>query len=68
MLKNLFVSEVRLKILELLLLNPSEENLHVRAIVRKVDAEINAVRRELNNLTKIGLLDKRQSSNKTKRK
>lgn len=64
MLKNLFVSEVRLKILELLLLNSGEENLHVRAIVRKVDAEINAVRRELNNLTKIGLLDKRQSSNK----
>jgi len=63
MLKNLFVSEVRLKILDLLLVQP-EEPLHVRAIVRKVDAEINAVRRELNNLTTIGLLDKRQSSNK----
>lgn len=63
MLKNLFVSEVRLKILELLLTQPNEQ-LHVRAIVRKVEAEINAVRRELNNLTNIGLLDKRQSSNK----
>lgn len=63
MLKNLFVSEVRLRILDLLLTSP-EEPLHVRAIVRRVDAEINAVRRELNNLTKIGLLTKRQSSNK----
>jgi len=63
MLKNLFVSEVRLKILELLLTTPGEA-LHVRAIVRKVEAEINAVRRELNNLTDIGLLARRQSSNK----
>lgn len=63
MLKNLFVSEVRIKILDLLLTRP-EEPLHVRAIVRKVGAEINAVRRELNNLNKIGLLSKRQSSNK----
>jgi hypothetical protein len=63
MLKSLFVSEVRLRILDLLLVNP-KESLHVRAIVRKVEAEINAVRRELNNLTSIGLLDRRQSSNK----
>lgn len=63
MLKNLFVSEVRLRILELLLTQPNDP-LHVRAIVRKVDAEINAVRRELNNLTDIGLLTRRQSSNK----
>lgn len=63
MLKNLFVSEVRLRILELLLTTPGEA-LHVRAIVRKVDAEINAVRRELNNLFDIGLLTRRQSSNK----
>ena len=63
MLKNLFVSEVRIKILNLLLLNPEQE-IHVRAIVRAVDAEINAVRRELNNLVDINLLTKRQSSNK----
>ena len=63
MLKNLFVSAVRIRILELLLPNPKEP-LHVRAIVRKVEAEINAVRRELNNLHTIGLLSRRQSSNK----
>jgi DNA-binding transcriptional ArsR family regulator len=63
MLKALFISEVRIKILDLLLKKP-DEDLHVRAIVRKVGAEINAVRRELENLTKIHLLSKRQSSNR----
>lgn len=63
MLQKLFVSEVRLKILKLLLLNP-DKSYHVRAIVRAVNAEINAVRRELDNLIGINLLRKRQSSNK----
>lgn len=63
MLKELLVSEVRLKILKLLILHP-DESYHVRAIVRIVEAEINAVRRELENLTKINLLRRRQSSNK----
>jgi hypothetical protein len=63
MLKNFFISEVRVKILKLLLLNP-EENYHVRAIVRAVDAEINAVRRELENLISINFLTRRQSSNR----
>jgi hypothetical protein len=63
MLQKLFVSEVRLKILKLLLLN-TDSNFHVRAIVRAVGAEINAVRRELDNLISINLLRKRQSSNK----
>ncbi|NMB69605.1 hypothetical protein GYA27_00155 [candidate division WWE3 bacterium] len=63
MLQQLFVSEVRLKILKLLLLHP-DQSYHVRAIVRAVGAEINAVRRELDNLIGINLLRKRQSSNK----
>ena len=63
MLKNFFISEVRVNILKMLLLNP-EANYHVRAIVRGVHAEINAVRRELDNLTSINFLFKRQSSNK----
>ncbi len=57
------MSEVRVKILRLLLLNPTK-SYHVRAIVRAVGAEINAVRRELDNLVSISLLKKRQSSNK----
>ncbi|RJR28283.1 hypothetical protein C4561_00275 [candidate division WWE3 bacterium] len=63
MLQELLVSEVRLKILKLLILNP-DKSYHVRAIVRAVGAEINAVRRELLNLTEISLLRKRQSSNR----
>jgi hypothetical protein len=63
MLQELLVSEVRLKILKLFVLNP-EKSYHVRAVVRAVGAEINAVRRELENLTNINLLRRRQSSNK----
>ncbi|HXK52434.1 hypothetical protein H6802_04505 [Candidatus Nomurabacteria bacterium] len=63
MLKDLFVSEVRVKILALMLPNPAE-SLHVRAIVRAIDTEINAVRRELSNLYNIGLMKRRQSSNR----
>ncbi len=62
-LKNLFVSEVRLKILKMMLSQP-EEQYHVRAIVRSVEAEINAVRRELAKLESMGLLKKRQSGNR----
>lgn len=63
MLQELLVSEVRLKILKLFILQP-DKSFHVRAIVREVGAEINAVRRELENLTGISLLRRRQSSNK----
>lgn len=63
MLKDLFVSEVRLKILRLMLPNP-DMSLHVRAIVREVGTEINAVRRELARLHAMGLLNKRPSSNR----
>lgn len=63
MLNKILVSDVRVKILKLLLLNP-QNSYHVRAIVRAVGAEINAIRRELDNLYGIGLLSRRQSSNK----
>lgn len=63
MLNNIFISEVRVKILKLLLLNP-KRSYHVRGIVRAVGAEINAVRRELENLFNINLITRRQSSNR----
>lgn len=63
MLKNLFVSEVRINILKTMLPNPTKQY-HVRALVRAVGAEINAVRRELHRLEKIGLIRKRKSSNR----
>ncbi|MBI3341668.1 hypothetical protein HY024_00940 [Candidatus Curtissbacteria bacterium] len=55
MLNELLISKVRVKILELFLSTP-EANFHVRDIVRRVSEEINAVRRELARLEKIGLL------------
>jgi|SRR3989344_1072162 len=55
MLIDLLISKVRVKILELFLANP-QESYHVREIVRRVEEEINAVRRELARLEKVGLL------------
>lgn len=63
MLKDIFVSEVRVKILKIMMLNPTKQY-HVRALVREVGTEINAVRRELSRLTNMGLLRRRQSSNR----
>lgn len=63
MLKDIFVSEVRVKILKVMLPIPSTQ-FHVRGLVRAVGTEINAVRRELLRLTNLGLLRKRQSGNR----
>lgn len=64
MLKDILISEVRVKMLTLLLLSPENDAPHVRDIVRKVGTEINAVRRELARMTRIGLLKKRPRGNK----
>lgn len=63
MLKDIFVSEVRVKILKLMLPRPNTQ-FHVRGLVRAVKTEINAVRRELLRLSNLGLLRKRQSGNR----
>lgn len=63
MLKDIFVSEVRVKVLKVMLPNPSQPY-HVRALVRAVGTEINAVRRELKRLTGMGLLKRRPSGNR----
>lgn len=55
MLIDLLISKVRVKVLELFLANPGQLY-HVREIVRRVNEEINAVRRELSRLEKTGLL------------
>lgn len=62
-LQYLFTSRVRLKILELFVLHP-EDRFYVREIVRKTDEEINAVRRELKRLHKIGLLRTENRANR----
>ena len=56
MLEELFVSRVRVKILQLFLSSPADTLLHVREIVRRVSEEINAVRRELARMEKFGMV------------
>lgn len=63
MLKDLFVSEVRIRILKLFLTDPKAQ-LHVREIGRRVGAEINAVRRELHRLQRIKFLKKDPRGNR----
>lgn len=54
-MEELFVSKVRVKVLQLFLTSP-ESLFHVRDIVRRVEEEINAVRRELSRMEKFGLV------------
>ena len=53
-MEELFVSRVRVKLLQLFL-SSSESLFHVREIVRRVGEEINAVRRELGRMEKFGM-------------
>lgn len=63
MLEDLIVSRVRVKLLELFLGNPGSI-FHVRDIVRRVDEEINAVRRELLHMEKCGMVSKEPRANR----
>lgn len=56
MLEQLFGSRTRVKVLALLLNNPTRAY-YVREITRKVEEQINSVRRELANLKAIGLVN-----------
>lgn len=64
MLKHLFTSKARVKLLSIFLLNPDKEYF-VRELTRELDEQINSVRRELDNLKKMGLL---RSKMKARRK
>lgn len=63
MLKALFSSKTRIKLLTTFLLNPDEEYF-IRELTRKLDEQINSIRRELDNLKKIGLLRSRVRNRK----
>ena len=63
MLKALFSSKARIKLLTAFLLNPDEEYF-IRELTRKLDEQINSIRRELDNLKKIGLLRSRVKNRK----
>lgn len=61
MLEQLFSSKTRVRLLRLFLSNP-DNSYYVRELARKVGVQINAIRRELINLRKIGLLSAYQPS------
>ncbi len=63
MLKKLFISKVRVSILSIYMTNLAASH-HVRGLVRLIDEEINAVRRELLNLESAGILKSKKVGNK----
>lgn len=62
-MEELFVSKVRVKILQLFL-TTQDDLLHVREIVRRVGEEINAVRRELARMEKYGMVTSEWRANR----
>ncbi|EKD49535.1 MAG: hypothetical protein ACD_63C00110G0001 [uncultured bacterium] len=63
MLKRLFTSNTRAKLLTAFLLNPDGE-FFIRQLTRELDEQINSIRRELDNLKKMGLLKSRAKNRK----
>ncbi|HVS58295.1 MAG TPA: transcriptional regulator [Candidatus Saccharimonadales bacterium] len=55
MVEQLFGSKTRVKLLQLFYSNPNR-SFYVREITRKIDEQINSVRRELSNLLNIGII------------
>lgn len=62
-LKHLFVSQTRLKLINILFYNP-QEIFYVRQLVRLTDEEINSIRRELANLQKSGVISSEWRGNR----
>jgi len=62
-LKHLFVSQTRLKLINILFYNP-QDIYYVRQLVRLTDEEINSVRRELANLLKSGVVSSEWRGNR----
>lgn len=63
MIEQLFGSKTRVKLLTLFYQNPNR-SFYVREITRKIDEQINSVRRELANLLSIGIISSDTSNNK----
>ncbi len=63
MFDQLFGSKTRVKLLSLFLNNPGRPY-YVREITRKIDEQINSVRRELSNLLSIGIIKSTSANNK----
>jgi hypothetical protein len=63
MIEQLFGSKTRVKLLQLFYGNPNR-SFYVREITRKIDEQINSVRRELANLLNIGIITSDTTNNK----
>lgn len=63
MIEQLFGSKTRVKLLQLFYSNPNR-SFYVREITRKIDEQINSVRRELSNLLNIGIISSETTNNK----
>jgi predicted transcriptional regulator len=63
MIDALFGSKTRVKLLHLFLNNPGQ-SFYVREITRKIDEQINSVRRELSNMLEVGVITSDSADNK----
>ncbi len=63
MIEQLFGSKTRVKLLQLFYANPNR-SFYVREITRKIDEQINSVRRELANLLSIGIIKSDANNNR----
>lgn len=63
MIEQLFGSKTRVKLLQLFYSNPNR-SFYVREITRKIDEQINSVRRELANLLSIGIIASDNTNNR----
>ncbi len=63
MVEQLFGSKTRVKLLRLFYSNPNR-SFYVREITRKIDEQINSVRRELSNLLSIGIIASDTTNNR----
>src|SRR3954463_10186195 len=62
-IEQLFGSKTRVKLLQLFYSNPNR-SFYVREITRKIDEQINSVRRELSNLLSIGIITSDATQNR----
>lgn len=63
MIEQLFGSKTRVKLLKLFYANPNR-SFYVREITRKIDEQINSVRRELSNLLSVGIISSDTNNNR----
>lgn len=63
MIEQLFGSKTRVKLLQLFYSNPNR-SFYVREITRKIDEQINSVRRELSNLLSAGIIVSENTNNR----